>query len=149
MVTDVTLIVDDGGDEPYVAAYFKGFKGGKRLRWIGVTESVEPVKDSFPVEARAFVSQWDRLRLPARKSFGDIPEDHETVRPVMQQAEWVYGQHNNPLRDFTVPELLTIDFAAAFLRWLHDPGNPALWDVMFEARVNIDDVYMWEFSPDE
>ena len=66
---------------------------GSRFSWIAVTETV---KDSFAVEARCFVAQWDRLKLPARTSFGDIP-DAEVVRPVIQQAEWIFFQNDNPL----------------------------------------------------
>jgi hypothetical protein len=105
-------------------------------------------KDSFATEARAFVSQWDRLNLPARKSFGDIP-DPEVVRPVIQMAEFLYWQNSNPLRDFSDIDLWTVRLASSFLRWLADPGNPKWWDRMFGARSELEREYPWEFNPDE
>jgi hypothetical protein len=89
----------------------------------------ETVKDSFAVEARCFVAQWDRLKLPARTSFGDIP-DAEVVRPVIQQAEWIFFQNDNPFRDFTDIDLWVIRLASSFLRWLADPTNPRFWDLV-------------------
>ena len=74
------------------------------------------MKDSFEREARSFVAQWDRLRLPAQKGFADLPEA-EAARPVISHAEWVRDRRSNPFRDFTIPELLVIDLADEFLRW--------------------------------
>lgn len=101
-----------------------------------------PVKDSFATEASSFVTQWDRLRLDLRKSFGDLP-DPDVVRPVIQQAEWIYFQNDNPFRDLTDVDLWTIRLASSFLRWLADPGNPAHWDKMFAARSVLDQHYPW------
>jgi hypothetical protein len=71
----------------------------------------DAVKDSFATEARAFVAQWDRLKLPGRKSFGDIP-DPEIVRPVIHQAEFICYQNDNPFRDFTDVDLWTMRLAS-------------------------------------
>jgi hypothetical protein len=109
----------------------------------------DAVQDSFATEARAFVAQWDRLKLPGRKSFGDIP-DPEIVRPVIHQAEFICYQNDNPFRDFTDVDLWTMRLASSFLRWLADPGNPKWWDRQFAARAELDreDAYPWEFNPD-
>jgi hypothetical protein len=108
-----------------------------------------PVRDSFDVEALAFVAAWDKLNLVGRKSFGDIP-DAEIVRPVIRQAEFIYCQRNNPFRDFTGPQLLVVDLAAEFLRWLPDFTNPDRWSNQFGVRWDLHhNGYPWGFDPDE
>jgi hypothetical protein len=111
-----------------------------------VTET--PIRDSFAVEAKAFVAAWDRLKLAQRKNFADLP-DAELVRPVIQQAEWIWFQNDNPFRDFTDIDLWTIRLASSFLRWLADPTNARFWDRMFDCRAELGREYPWdwEFDP--
>lgn len=103
------------------------------------------MKDSFPVEARAFVAQWDRLKFPARVSFADFP-DPENVRPVIQQAEAICLQQGNPFRDLSDSDLWIMRLASTFLSWCSDPGNPKWWDRMMGARAELDREYPWHWE---
>jgi hypothetical protein len=97
------------------------------------------MSDHFATEARAFLLQYDRLKLPERSSFQDLP-DKSSVRVVMSLAEEMSIQRPNPLRDFNLPELLTIDLADNFLKWCSDPTDPAKWSVLFDLRASLEDV---------
>jgi hypothetical protein len=95
------------------------------------------MRDSFTCERDAFVAAWDRLGMADKKSFADFPAA-EDVRPLKRQAQFLADQFNNPLRDFNLTDLWGIELASSFLRWAEDPGNPARWQEMFNARVEID-----------
>jgi hypothetical protein len=95
------------------------------------------VIDVFAAEAVAFVNGFDNLQLDARKNFADLP-DKASVRRVMAQAEWFRDQRGNVFLDFTLPQLVLIDLADAFLKWCSEPTNPARWDELFDFRYWLD-----------
>jgi hypothetical protein len=97
------------------------------------------MSDMFASEATAFLNGYDLLKLDYRKSFADLP-DKAKVRLLITQAEFLSAQRSNPLKDFTIPQLLVIDFADSWLRWCADPTNPQRWEVLFDIRGMIQDL---------
>jgi hypothetical protein len=59
----------------------------------------------------------------ATKDHGATPPEPSDGRHIRRLAEWVATQHNNPFVNFTLPQLLAIDFAEATLAWLDDPTS--------------------------
>jgi hypothetical protein len=97
------------------------------------------MSDMLASEATAMLNGFDNLRMPYRESFADFP-DKPRVRALITQAEFLSLQRSNPLIDFTLPQLMIVDFADAWLRWCGDPGNPARWEELFDLRFRLEDL---------
>jgi hypothetical protein len=98
--------------------------------------------DMLAAEGRAFVAGFDNLGLASRSSFADLPPEAQ-VRALVPAAQFLQVQLSNPGLDLTLPQLLLIDLASAFLRWIEHPHNRACWDDMFAARVEVDPPPPW------
>jgi hypothetical protein len=59
----------------------------------------------------------------ATKDHGATPPEPSDARHIRRLANPVATQRNNPFVNFTMPQLLAIDFAEATLAWLDDPTN--------------------------
>jgi hypothetical protein len=98
------------------------------------------MSDSFGKEARAFLAAFDRLNLFGRDSYKSFPDeqDRSAVRVVLPMAEFMSLQRSNPLRDFTVSDLLAMDLSDSFLRWASDLSMPS-WMRLFDSREELRD----------
>lgn len=61
--------------------------------------------------------------LNATRGLSDKVLDESQGRVIRRLADWVAIQRDNPFKDFTLPQLLAIDFADATLAWLDDPTS--------------------------
>jgi hypothetical protein len=91
--------------------------------------------DHFASAATCFLRGYDDLGLE-RQTDWRLP-DATKVRPLISQADFIAVQRTNPALDFTLPELLLIDVADEFLRWVDDPSQRPRWMRLFEARAEL------------
>ncbi len=64
---------------------------------------------------------------------GTAPEPSD-ARHIRRLANWIATQRTNPFVDYTLPQLLAIDFADQTLAWLDNPADYARFE---KARLDL------------
>ena len=72
--------------------------------------------------------------LIATEGDGRPPEPSD-ARHIRRLAAWVACQRDNPFVDYTLPQLLAIDFADATLAWVDDPASEPKLAGFRNARI--------------